>query len=181
MNLFRKWSSREYSLPLRLLALIIPGFLLVFLIPYLLLVSLLRLDVLAGFSRIDISIGNLLAGVVLVTCGLFFAWWSIGDQLFVARGTPLPVMPTQRLLITGPFRYCRNPMTLGTILAYLGLAIWVGSIFSLVLVLIIAILLVLYLKTIEEHELEMRFGQDYLDYKKSTSFLIPRSPGKQKE
>jgi len=28
-------------------------------------------------------------------------------------------MPTQELLTEGPFRYCRNPMTLGTILAYL--------------------------------------------------------------
>jgi len=35
------------------------------------------------------------------------------------RGTPLPVMPTQELLTEGPFRYSRNPMTLGTILAYL--------------------------------------------------------------
>jgi protein-S-isoprenylcysteine O-methyltransferase Ste14 len=155
--------------------LLIPGFLLVLLIPYLLLITLPRLDVVLGFPRIMLGVANLILGVTLVALGLFFAWWSIGDQLFKASGTPLPVMPTQKLLIRGPFRLCRNPMTLGTILAYLGLALWVGSISSIILAIVIAGLLILYLKLVEERELEMRFGQDYLNYKLRTPFLIPHN------
>jgi protein-S-isoprenylcysteine O-methyltransferase Ste14 len=180
MNLFRKWSSREYPLPVRLVVLLLPGILLVFLIPYLLLVTLPQLDSRIGLPRVDIGVGNPILAGLFVALGLFLAWWSIGDQLFRAKGTPLPVMPTQILLIKGPFRLCRNPMTLGTILAYLGLAIWAGSIFSLVLVLIIAVLLILYLKLLEEHELELRFGQEYVEYKKNTPFLIPRFTRKEK-
>ena len=181
MNLVQKWSSREYPLPERLIILLVPGLLLLILIPYVLLVSMPRLDSAIELPRINIGFWNPLLGATLVILGLFFAWRSISDQLFRAKGTPLPMIPTQKLLITGPFRLCRNPMTLGTILAYLGLAFWAGSIFSLALVLIIAALLILYLKLLEERELEIRFGQEYLEYKQSTPFLIPCIAGKKKE
>jgi hypothetical protein len=45
----------------------------------------------------------------MVLIGWLFAMWSIGDQLTRGRGTPLPVMATQTLLIAGPFAYCRQP------------------------------------------------------------------------
>jgi protein-S-isoprenylcysteine O-methyltransferase Ste14 len=31
-----------------------------------------------------------------------------------------------------------------------------------------------YLKLVEERELEARFGEDYLAYKRSTPFIVPR-------
>ena len=94
------------------------------------------------------------------------------------RGTPLPVLPTQELLIKGPFRYCRNPMTLGTILAYSGIGIWAGTIAGVGFVLCLGLLLVLYLKGIEENELAERFGEAYLQYKREVPFMIPRIPHK---
>jgi protein-S-isoprenylcysteine O-methyltransferase Ste14 len=83
------------------------------------------------------------------------------------------MLPTKKLLIIGPFKYCRNPMTLGTITAYSGVAILVGSYTALLVVFIFALMLLVYLKLIEEKELEMRFGQEYLEYKKNTSFILP--------
>jgi protein-S-isoprenylcysteine O-methyltransferase Ste14 len=106
--------------------------------------------------------------------GLIFGFWSVFTQVFQARGTPLPMMPTQKLLITGPFRLCRNPMSFGTILVYLGISIIVGSISALATALIFTILLVVYIKAIEERELEARFGDEYIEYKSRTPFLIPR-------
>ena len=53
-----------------------------------------------------------------------------------------------RLLTSGPFAYCRNPMTLGTILAYLGLGIMVGTVAGVAIVLVLAGLLLFYLKRI---------------------------------
>jgi protein-S-isoprenylcysteine O-methyltransferase Ste14 len=35
------------------------------------------------------------------------------------------------------------------------------------------ILLILYIKNIEEKELEMRFGNEYVKYKANTAFIIP--------
>ena len=76
----------------------------------------------------------------------------------------------------GPFRYCRNPMTLGTIVAYLGMAVAVGTIAGAALVLSLAGSLLVYLKRLEEGELAERFGEAYLAYKRETPFIIPRLP-----
>jgi protein-S-isoprenylcysteine O-methyltransferase Ste14 len=86
------------------------------------------------------------------------------------------MMPTQELIISGPFRYCRNPMTLGTILAYLGLSIAAATVVGVALALILGALLITYLKKVEEKELTERFGQQYLDYKQNVPFIVPRKP-----
>ena len=88
----------------------------------------------------------------------------------------MPVMPTQELLTEGPFRWCRNPMTLGTILAYLGIAVAARTVAGTVLVLSLAASLLVYLKRFEERELAERFGDAYLAYKRETPFIIPRLP-----
>ena len=82
-------------------------------------------------------------------------------------------MPTQELLTDGPFRYCRNPMTLGAILAYLGMAVAVGTIAGTALVLCLAASLLVYLKRLEEGELAERFGEAYLAYRRQVPFIIP--------
>ena len=86
----------------------------------------------------------------------------------------MPLMATQKLIIRPPYSYCRNPMALGAIVMYLGVAILFGSMGSVVLVLLGTGLLLTYIKRIEEREMEIRFGQEYLKYKKQTPFLIPR-------
>lgn len=85
-------------------------------------------------------------------------------------------MPTQVLLTEPPFRYCRNPMTLGAILAYLGLAVARATFAGIALVGALSAVLLVYLKRIEERELAERFGEAYLAYKRDTPFLIPRRP-----
>lgn len=174
MNLFLRWSTKEHPLSTRIIAMVFAGILFLFLIPYALIIAIPRLDALLHLPSFFFGMINFLAGGAFVLCGVFFAWWSIGMQLFEANGTPLPIIPTQKLLITGPFRYCRNPMTFGTICAYGGIAVAVGSLASLFTVALFAGLLMIYLKRIEEHELAARFGQGYIDYKAVTPFLIPK-------
>jgi protein-S-isoprenylcysteine O-methyltransferase Ste14 len=65
-------------------------------------------------------------------------------------------------------------MTLGTILAYLGLAVARGTTAGLVMVLALCASLLAYLKRLEERELAERFGEAYLAYKRETPFIIPR-------
>jgi len=96
-----------------------------------------------------------------------YAFWSIYDQLFRAQGTALPIMATQKLLVTGPFKQCRNPMSFGTMALYLGTSFAVGSVTAIGIALILSVLLILYLKMIEEKELEMRFGEAFLVYQKN--------------
>ncbi len=156
------------------------GILFVYLIPLMLVRLGPRLDALLRLPRLAFGTGNLVVGGLLVVLGAFVALWSIVAQFSLAGGTPLPVMATQTLLVKGPFKLCRNPMSLGTISLYTGVAILAGSICSLAIVALLAALLLTYLKRIEERELEARFGPAYRAYKAATPFLIPRFRSRRK-
>ena len=86
-------------------------------------------------------------------------------------------MPTQRLIITGPYRFCRNPMILGVFIAYVGLAFWIASPSGIILSLIFITVASAYIKLVEEKELEVRFGSEYVAYKNRVPFIIPHIRG----
>jgi protein-S-isoprenylcysteine O-methyltransferase Ste14 len=168
-----EWSEHEFSFNRRLFATLLAGVLFLFLIPLLLIRGLPPLDKILGFPLLSYGFINIILGGLLVLVGATYALWSIISQLTRARGTPLPMMATQKLLIDGPFKQSRNPMGFGAISMYLGMAIIVGSLSSVFIVILFLLLLILWIKKVEEKELEIRFGQNYVDYKKSTSFMIP--------
>ncbi len=176
MSRFSKWAQTEHSPGARMLALIPAGAVFLVFLPYLFLVICPSLDQRLLTVSPQPGVATLIIGSILIAVGMFFGLWSIEVQFTRGRGTPLPIMPTQRLLITGPFRYCRNPMTLGTVLAYLGMSIAAATVIGVTLVLILAGLLVLYLKRVEERELAERFGEDYLVYMREVPFIIPKRP-----
>jgi len=176
MDCFKKWAQKEFSFWQRFLATLLAGVIFVFLIPFGLVVLAPRLDQRLLLSPIPIGNVVLVISALMILFGFVFAMWSIFAQLLFARGTPLPMMATQELLVSGPFRYCRNPMSLGTILIYVGISLLIRSWSALGIAVIISGLLIVYLKRIEERELEMRFGDTYLEYKKKTPFLIPKFP-----
>ena len=179
MSRYAKFAQKEYSLNRRLLALLPAGVFFLFLLPYVIIVVGPNMDKRLGLEGFYAGAVNWILGGLMMVAGFTFAMWSIYAQLTRGRGTPLPVMPTQELLIGGPFRYCRNPMTLGTILAYSGLAIVVGTVAGFTLVLLLGGLLLFYLKLFEEEELAERFGDPYLQYKREVPFIIPRRPKRQ--
>jgi protein-S-isoprenylcysteine O-methyltransferase Ste14 len=176
MSRYSKWAEKEHSEAARVIALIPAGILFLILIPYILLVISPSLDARLGLDLLSPSPSSLIVGAILLVIGLFFSQWSIITQFTHGRGTPLPMMPTHRLITTGPFQYCRNPMTLGTIIAYLGLAVAAATIVGLILVSAFAALLLVYLKRMEEGELAERFGDEYRAYRRDVPFIIPRIP-----
>src|SRR5512136_170970 len=58
---------------------------------------------------------NPVIALVLMVAGWLFANWTVKVQFSFGKGTPIPLMATQKLVIKRPYTYCRNPMTLGTI------------------------------------------------------------------
>lgn len=178
MNFILRWAKKEYPLPLRLSVMALAALIFLGLIPYTLIIQVPKLDGLLHLPAIQYGWISILTGLALILCGMLFALWSIGEQLFKARGTPLPMLPTRELLVSGPFRYCRNPMTFGTICAYGGVGIVIASPSAILCVAAFGASLILYLKRIEERELAIRFGEEYLAYKSETPFMIPHLPGK---
>jgi protein-S-isoprenylcysteine O-methyltransferase Ste14 len=173
MHLFSKWAEREHSLRRRIAVLALAGIFFLFLLPLAVTRGGASLDHQLGVSAFHFGVANYVLGGALILTGMFFALWSIDIQVTRGRGTPLPMLPTQQLLTGGPFQCCRNPMTLGTLLAYSGLGIAAGTVSGVGLVVCFGALLILYLKRIEEKELAERFGDAYLAYKREVPFIIP--------
>jgi protein-S-isoprenylcysteine O-methyltransferase Ste14 len=169
-----KLTQHEYSPKQRLIALFFEGIMFVVVIPAILVRASPRLDHALHLPTLVYDPVNWLLGLLFVLAGLLFGLWSNYAQFTIGRGTPVPVMATQKLVVQPPYSYCRNPMALGAIVLYLGIAIWLGSLSALGLVLLPAICLLLYIKLIEEKEMELRFGADYIEYRRKTPFLIPR-------
>jgi protein-S-isoprenylcysteine O-methyltransferase Ste14 len=174
MKRFEAWSQRKSSPGQQVATLALAGALIVIVLP-------LGVAFLAAWLDASLGLANFAAapltpalGAVCVVGGLALALWAIQVQLTIGEGTPVPTAPTQRLIDQPPFAYCRNPMALGTIIAYTGFAILLGSWTALGIVAFLSGLLIAYIKLIEEKELAMRFGASYLAYKQATPFMIPR-------
>jgi protein-S-isoprenylcysteine O-methyltransferase Ste14 len=180
MNHYKKWQNNKSSKGKWLIMLVIGVLVFPTGIPAILVLLLPRVDRMMGIGSFYTGAVNIVIGVLAIVTGGFLALWTIFAQIKLASGTPFPMLPTQKLIIIGPFKYCRNPMTLGTIVVYAGAAIWVGSYTAVFAVVLLALALLAYLKLVEEKELEMRFGEDYLAYKRNTPFILPVGFGKGK-
>ena len=174
MNRYRKWSSREYSKARRLIAVICGGIVFWIIVPFFIVVGAAFMDPWLSSPRFFYGWVNIIVALALLVAGWLFANWTVKVQFSFGKGTPIPLMATQKLVVKRPYTYCRNPMTLGTTAFYLGIAIWTGSLSALGLSLIYPMIILIYIKLIEEKELEERFGAEYMEYKGRTPFLLPR-------
>lgn len=173
MNRYKKWSERRYSKTQRMMAVIFGGIVFWIIIPFFIVVGSAFIDSWLSLPRIFYGWVNPIIALVLMVTGWLFANWTVKVQFSFGKGTPIPLMATQKLVVKRPYTYCRNPMTLGTTAFYFGMAMWTGSLSALGLSLIYPVVILIYIKLIEEKELEQRFGPEYLEYKRRTPFLIP--------
>jgi len=157
----------------KIVALLLGGLAFVVLVPAALYLAgyALAVFVLPEWSK---SIRTVLSAVCVVL-GLSGLAWSALTFVISGQGTPVPTVTTQKLVVTGPFRLCRNPFLLAASLYYLGLGVAFGSVkIGLLMFLIALVLGSCYNKFIEEKELLRAFGQEYEDYRHRTPFLIPK-------
>jgi len=121
---------------------------------------------------------TLIAGLILLVPGCILLVWT-WIQFLMAKGTPVPVNPPRKLITGGLYAYSRNPMLLGIFLIVFAAALLTGS---LSLTLLFAPFLVLFfyfqVTLVEEREMELKFGRNYLDYKNRVPRFFPRIPGK---
>lgn len=169
-----EWSRREVSKRRQALALALGVAVFMLTLPALLIAGGRRLDSTLGVSGLLRGVAWRVVGVVAGSLGWAFAAWSAYVQYAEGEGTPVPSAPTRRLITSGPYRYCRNPMALGTLLFYLGLALVLGIASMVLLTAVLFTFLFLFIKLCEERELEARFGEEYRRYRERTPFLIPK-------
>ena len=174
VNKFIGWSRRKNSAKRKIFGLIIGGFLFLVAIPLLIAVSSAIIDRKLAIPGITHMPFNLVASIFLSSIGLFFIIWSGFAQIKIGKGTPVPMVPTEKLVTSPPYTFCRNPMLLGSVLYYLGISFWLNSLSAMALTLFFLLLSTVYIKLVEEKELLARFGKEYEDYRRKTPFIIPR-------
>lgn len=140
------------------------------------------LDELLGLGPLLGPTARLAATVVLLSAGLSLGLWSVLEQRARGQGGPvqigrLDISPrTRRLVVTGPYRYSRNPMLFGAFLAYLGYAAWLDSLVAAAIVLGLTIFMLVFVVPSEERRLARDFGEDYEAYRRRTPRFLPRPP-----
>jgi protein-S-isoprenylcysteine O-methyltransferase Ste14 len=105
----------------------------------------------------------LVVGFTFVALG--FALVTLSFRNFQRAGTSVvPTEPSTALVTTGPYRFTRNPIYIGFVLAYFGFAIVLTSMW--VLLLLIPVLAILQRGVVEPEEayLRRKFGDAYRKY-----------------
>ena len=97
---------------------------------------------------------------------VFFVAWSGWSLRLFARHGPglLPGQPTNAIIEDGPFRLSRNPLYVGLLAMYLGLALVAPSFWALALFPAAVVLVFWGAIRPEERYLHERFGAAYDDY-----------------
>ena len=114
------------------------------------------------------------SGSVLVIVGLYICWITVSLFTDHGKGTPAPWAPPKILVVNKIYRYVRNPMMIGVWCVLIGEASLFMSAGILIWFLIFFIGSVLLVPLWEETDLEKRFGESYLDYKRHVPRWIPR-------
>ena len=110
---------------------------------------------------------------ILWPLGIFGVLWCFRDFTFKGGGTPLPTDPPKELVVSGLYRYVRNPIYVSVIMILLAHFMWFGY-WSLLLYAGLAFVGThLFVTLYEEPALRKRFGAAYEDYLSEVPRWIP--------
>ncbi len=112
-------------------------------------------------------------GAVLVVAGLVPPV-SAFAAFVRAGGTPIPVAPTQRLVVSGFNRYVRNPMYAGLVLSIIGQALLFGDFWLLAYAVAAWAVPAAFVRWYEEPTLARTFGAEYEEYRRAVPAWLPR-------
>lgn len=115
-----------------------------------------------------------ITGIVLLAAGLTLFVLTVALFVRKGKGTLAPWTPTQQLIISGPYRYCRNPMISGVLFILLGEALLLRSTPILIEAVLVFVVNTLYFILSEEPGLLERFGEEYREYKERVPRWLPK-------
>ena len=104
-------------------------------------------------------------GIFFIIFGIILNLWT--DSLFKKKQTTVKPHEMPNFFIDyGPFKISRHPMYLGMFSILFGSAIFLGSVFPFIFSILFIIIIERMFIPMEEKNLEKKFGNKYVDYKK---------------
>jgi protein-S-isoprenylcysteine O-methyltransferase Ste14 len=117
-----------------------------------------------------------MSGVVLLTLGAFIALRCAFAFAWTGEGTPAPFDPPRHLVVTGWYRYVRNPMYIGFALFLIGEFLLFGTSLegAFEYMVVLAVCVTIFVLTYEEPTLRRKFPDDYAEYFRNVPRFLPR-------
>ena len=112
-------------------------------------------------------------GAVLIGAGLPVLIDSF-VRFALHRGTPAPIAPTETLVVSGLYRYARNPMYIAILWLNAGQALLFGNVRLLGYAGLAWLLMHTFVVLYEEPALRARFGRSYEVYRANVPRWLPR-------
>ena len=104
-------------------------------------------------------------GIFVFLIGISLLLWSF----YTFKKNKTPIIPGQKptfMVAQGPYKFTRNPMYLGVIIALFGAAIYIGNLLSLLSPIIFFIIMNFVFIPFEEKLMEKIFKKQYINYKR---------------
>lgn len=127
---------------------------------------------LAEFSGVGPKLPWPWLGAGLFAAGMTFRWWAI---MHLGRffSVDVAIASGHEVVTTGPYRFIRHPSYTGLLLQCAGLGIALGSVLSLLVIVVPTFLILFYRIQIEEKVLLANLGEGYASYTRRTKRLLP--------
>lgn len=107
-----------------------------------------------------------LAGIVVVVASAALLIWAVRTMMRAGE-TPDPSVPAKTIVVGGPFAYSRNPIYLGFGIFDLGMALLLNNLWILLFLILGLTYVDLRIVRSEERDLETRFAQEYVEYRRT--------------
>jgi protein-S-isoprenylcysteine O-methyltransferase Ste14 len=113
-------------------------------------------------------------GIGLLVLGGILLLETFARFALQGRGTPAPIAPTRTLVVTGSYRFVRNPMYVAVVSLIFGQALLFGSILTLLYGFAVWLTVHAFVLSYEEPTLSRDYGEQYDRYRANVRRWIPR-------
>ena len=113
-------------------------------------------------------------GVLLIAAGLPVVLDCFARFAFQGLGTPAPIFPTRHLVVSGFYRYVRNPMYVAVVSLILGQGLFLGDVRVLEYGIAVWTAFHLFVLIYEEPTLRNTYGSEYEDFCTNVHRWVPR-------
>ncbi len=112
-------------------------------------------------------------GVLLIAAGLPVLLDSFTRFALNGLGTPAPILPARHLVVTGLYRYSRNPMYIAVVSLILGQGLFFGTVLVVEYGIAVWVAFYLFVLIYEEPTLRKRYGPEYKEFCANVPRWIP--------